>query len=186
MVSDLAAEKHGQTFDVFDADEDGYLDRGDLDALAARLAEGAGVGDSSVLHEVYLKFWESLAGELGIDTDASMSREAFIEGLDRLAKLTPTGFDEAIAQIPRAVLAIYDRDGDGKVSGEEFLAMQAASGVPKEKAEIALLALDRDADGMLGVDDLVAATREFILSDDLYAPGNWLFGGLAPKPVRYF
>jgi Ca2+-binding EF-hand superfamily protein len=186
MVSDIAAEKHGQTFDTFDSDEDGYLDSADFEALAARLAKGAGLADDSVLREVYLRFWQSLTSELGINVGASMSREAFIEALDSLAKSTPTGFDEAIAQIPRTVLAIYDRDGDGRVSGEEFLAMQAASGVPKEKAEVALLALDRDADGMLGVDELVAATREFILSDDLYAPGNWLFGGLAPKPIRYF
>jgi Ca2+-binding EF-hand superfamily protein len=186
MVSAVAAEKHGQTFDVFDVNDDGCLDRTDFVAIAARLAEGAGVPDDRVLREVYVGFWESLAHELGIDSDASMSRDEFIEGLDSLVKSTPTGFDEAVAQMPRAVLALYDRDGDGKVSGEEFLAMQNASGVPRDKAEIALLALDRDADGMLSVAELVAAVREFFLSDDIYAPGNWLFGGLAPKPIRYF
>ena len=183
MVSDVAAEKNGQTFDVFDADGDGYVERADFETLAARLAETAGVSDHQSLRDVYVRFWEGLARELGIGPDARMSREAFIEGMDSLAKSTPTGFEEAVAQI---VLAIYDRDGDGKVSGEEFLAIQAASGVPRDKAEISLLALDRDADGMLGVDELVIAIREFILSDDLHAPGNWLFGGLEPKPIRYF
>ncbi|GIH03372.1 calcium sensor EFh [Rhizocola hellebori] len=185
MVSAVAAEKHGQTFDLFDIDDDGYLTRADFEAIATRLTQAADKTHDQSLYDAYLHFWNSLAGEVGIDPEGRMTRQEFIEGLDRLMK-TSTGFDEVIAQMPYAVLALYDRDGDGRVSREEFLAMQTAAGVSRDKAEIALLALDRDADGVIGVEDLLAAVREFMLSDDLFAPGNWLFGGLEPKPIRYY
>jgi Ca2+-binding EF-hand superfamily protein len=186
MVSDVAAEKHGQSFDLLDVDDDGYLERADFELIATRLSQGAGAGNLTIMHEAYVKLWTSLAGELGIDADAKMARDEFIHGLDAIAKSTPSGFDNAIAQIPVAILALYDRDRDGKLSKEEFQAMQAAWGVSKDKTDIALLALELDDDGMICVEYLLAACREFVLSEDLYAPGNWLLGGLAPKPIRYF
>ena len=186
MVSPVAAEKHGQSFDFLDVDADGSLDRTDFVAVAARLAEGAGAKEHETVRDAYLMFWERLAVELAVDPDGTIGREQFIEGLDKLAKATPTAFEEAIAQMPLALLALYDHDGDGRLNKSEFMAMQTALGVPKDRARISLLALDRDADGMIGGADLLAACREFVLSEDPHAPGNWLFGGLAPKPIRYF
>ncbi len=186
MVSAVAAEKHGQSFSFLDVDNDGYLQRADFEAIAERLARGAGSAKHEIVRDAYLKFWEGLATELGAGALGRISRQEYIEGLDRLAKSTPAAFEQTIAQMPRAILAIYDHDGDGRLSKEEFLAMQAALGVSSDKADIALLALDRDADGMIDGEELMAACREFVLSDDLHAPGNWLHGGLEPKPIRYF
>jgi EF hand len=184
MVSDVAAEKHGQTFDMFDVNHDGYLEEANFEALATRLAAGAAASDTELVRDAYLKLWNSLAYLLGIGPAERISREQYIEGMDKIAKSSPRGFDQAIAQIPRAILAIYDHDRDGMLSAKEFLAMQAALGVSMEHAKIALLALDRDADGFIGGADLIRANREFVLSDDPHAPGNWLFGGLKPKPFK--
>lgn len=184
MVSEVAAEKHGQTFDFLDVDQDGYLEEADFEAIAARLAYGAAARDGELVRDAYLKFWYSLAYQLGVSPDDRMSREQYIEGLDKIAKSSPHGFDHAIAQMPRAIGLLYDHDHDGMLSAKEFLAMQAALGIDREHAKIALLALDRDADGFIGAVDLMQACREFVLSDDPHAPGNWLFGGLKPKPFK--
>jgi Ca2+-binding EF-hand superfamily protein len=184
MVSDVAAEKHGQTFDFLDVDQDGYLEEADFEAMAARLAQSAAARDGELVRDAYLKFWYSLAFQLGIHPTEKVNREQYIEGMDKIAKSSPHGFDHAIAQMPRAILAIYDHDRDGMLSAKEFLAMQAAIGVTRENAKIALLALDHDADGFVGGADLMKACREFVLSDDPHAPGNWLFGGLKPKPFK--
>jgi hypothetical protein len=41
---------------------------------------------------------------------------------------------------------------------------------------VALRKLDTSGDGTLTVDELVAAARDFYLSDEPDAVGNWLFG----------
>lgn len=187
MVSPIAAEKHGQTFDFLDVDGDGYLQRADFEAIAARLAAGANATDTAVVRSAYLQFWHSLSMHLGVDLDGRITRDEYIEGLDGVAKSSPHAFDLAIAQMPRAILVLYDSDRDGMLSRKEFLAMQQALGVPDDRAKIAWLAIDRDADGMIRGEELLSACREFVLSEDLHAPGNWLFGGLKPpKPRLYF
>jgi Ca2+-binding EF-hand superfamily protein len=184
MVSDVAAEKHGQTFDFLDVDKDGYLEQADFEAIAERLAAGAAARDVEVVRDAYLKFWNSLAFKLGVSADGRISRRQYIDGCDEITKSDPHGFDHAIAQMPRAILALYDHDRDGMLNAKEFLAFEVALGVQPESAKIALLALDHDADGFVGGADLMRACREFMLSDDPHAPGNWLFGGLKPKPFR--
>lgn len=184
MVSDVAAEKHGQTFDFLDVDGDGYLDEADFEAIAARLTAAAGSPDGEVVRDAYVKFWNSLAFQLGVNPRGRLSRAQYIEGCDEIGKSSPTGFDHAVAQMPRAILALFDHDGDGMLSSKEFMTMQRALGVPRESAKIALLALDRNADGFVDGIDLMKACREFMLSDDPHAPGNWLFGGLKPKPYK--
>ncbi len=186
MVSEVAAEKHGQVFDFLDADHDGYLEEADMEAIAQRLTAGAAATDDAVVRDAYLKFWNSLTYQLGVDPGSQISREQYIDGLDQIAHSSPHGFDHAIAQMPRAILALYDHDGDGMLNAKEFLAMERALGVSTRNARIALLALDRDADGFVDGIDLMRACREFVLSEDPHAPGNWLFGGLAPKPFRRY
>jgi Ca2+-binding EF-hand superfamily protein len=184
MVSDVAAEKHGQVFDLLDVDHDGYLERADVEAMAERLAAGAAAYDQETVRDAYLKFWNSLTYQLGVGPDVRLSRDEYVQASDEIAKSSPAGFDHAIAQMPRAILAVYDHDGDDRLSAKEFLTMQAALGVPPERAEIALLALDRNADGFISRSELMDACREFMLSDDPHAPGNWLLGGLRPKPFK--
>jgi Ca2+-binding EF-hand superfamily protein len=184
MVSEVSAEKHRQEFDILDVDHDGYLEEADIEEIATRLATGAAAHDVELVRDAYLKFWNSLAFMLRISPDDRITRDQYIEGIDEIVKSSPDGFDHAIAQIPRAILALYDHDHDGRLSAKEFLAMQAALGVSPEHSQIALLALDRDADGFIDGTDLIRATREFELSDDPHAPGNWLLGGLKPKPFK--
>lgn len=186
MVSDVAAEKHGQTFDFLDINRNGYLQRGDFEDIAKRLARSASNEDMHIVVSAYLQFWEDLCRKLKVADDGQISRDEYIEGIEAVAKSSPHGFDEGIAQMPRAILVLYDADGDGRLSAKEFLAFQTALGVAPEQASIGLLAIDRDADGFVTAEDLMQACREFVCSDDPHAPGNWLFGGLKPRPIRYY
>ncbi len=186
MVSDVAAEKHGQWFDILDAGCHGYLRRDDFQAISARLARHAGATEAPALTEAYLLLWQCLDTELRVGPHGKMTRQQFVEGLDTLVKSANAGFERAVARIPSAVAALFDADADGRLTRDELLAMLAALGLSGDKADIALLALDHDADGYIDCEDLMAATREFILSEDPFAPGNWLLGGLTPKPIRYF
>jgi Ca2+-binding EF-hand superfamily protein len=182
-VSAVAAEKHGQTFAILDVDNDGYLRRDDFEALAVRLATGAADPDAQHIREVYLTFWSHLAMELDLPDHGTLARDDFINAMHSILRSTPDSFEQVIASMPRGILTLYDADGDGRLSASEFLRMQKALGTQPDRARIALLALDRDADGFINGGDLVHATREFVLSDDPHAPGNWLFGGLTPpKP----
>lgn len=186
MVSDVAAEKLGQWFDVLDAAGHGYLTRDDFQAVATRLARRAGVAEAPAVTESFLRVWDSLAENFGIDRGGKLMRVQYIEGFAALAETSPQFVNTAAAYIPEVIFALFDTDDDRRLSKDEFLSMLAALGLPEAKAQVAHLALDHDADGYIGADEFVEASRQFVLSDDPYALGNWLLGGLAPKPIRYF
>ena len=186
MVSDVAAEKLGQWFDMLDTAGHGYLIRGDFLAVADRVARSAGVAQAPALTEAYLNLWTALADGLGMHPDGKLSREQYIRGVATLARADPRFVESSMVRICGAGVALYDTDADGRLSREEFLTMLAAFGVSAQRAQIAHLALDKNADGYIFGEDMLAAAREFILSDDPHAFGNWLFGGLEPKPIRYY
>lgn len=186
VISNVMAEKRGQAFDTLDTDGDGYLRRADFAVIADRLAAGAGVTDDAPVRHAYLGFWNTLARHLRLSDDGRISRGQYIAAVHELVSSSPDGFDEVISYMPKAIIALYDADGDGRLDHREFLAMEAALGVDPAGARISLLALDRDADGFVVGADLLQAAREFVVSNDPHASGNWLFGGLKPPPPRRF
>ena len=74
------------------------------------------------------------------------------------------------------MLELWDRDGDGKLSADEYVKLEWCYGVTEEAAREAFRHLDRDGDGYLTLEEGMKAIEEFYLSDDPDAPGNWLFG----------
>ena len=69
-----------------------------------------------------------------------------------------------------------DADSNGTISLDEYKQFCAVVGLEETVAEAAFSRLDEDGDGELSREEYLERSKEFHTSDDVKAPGNWLYG----------
>ncbi|MEV4219801.1 EF-hand domain-containing protein [Nonomuraea sp. ATR24] len=181
MAIDLLNHKLDRAFDHIDAGGAGVVAREDLLGLGARLLVGFGESPTSVtgssLVDSFDGIWTALSEALGRDRDLGLTREDFRVGMTA-AFVTGGGYDEVFRPAAVAVAELCDIDGDGHVGPKEFRTMLAAFGTAYDDVDEAFERLDRSGRGALTVEELVLAAREYYVSEDPNAAGNWLYGPL--------
>ncbi len=181
VAIDLLNLKLDRAFDHIDAAGRGVVDREDLLGLGARILVGFGESPTSVtgsaLVDGFDRVWAELSAALGRDEDVDMSREDFALGMTA-AFVKGDRYDPVFGPAAAAVAGLCDRGGDGYAGPEEFRTLLAAFGTGHDDADAAFDRLDTTGRGVLTVDELVRAARDFYTGEDPEAPGNWLFGPL--------
>jgi Ca2+-binding EF-hand superfamily protein len=71
---------------------------------------------------------------------------------------------------------MVDIDGNGRISPQEYALFLKAYNVDERLFDDIFRHLDLNGDGYLSRDEIFKLVREFYLSDDPQAPGNWLVG----------
>ncbi|MCX5198303.1 EF-hand domain-containing protein [Streptomyces sp. NBC_00249] len=184
MTNDLLDRKLERAFTHLDADSNGVIDEQDMIALGSRLLSALSEpADSPKATEVFrglTDFWVDLFNELGVGTDQKLTPQQYRDGMTRLYKDGGPAYDKSFRPMMKAMLTVADTNGDGQISPEEFHRAQTAfdTKLEPEAAEALFARIDKNHDGYLTVDELLAAVREYYTGDDEDAPGNLLFGEL--------
>ncbi len=178
MLTELQKRKQTALFRREDMNNDGYYGKADAKEFARRVCEVLGLQPDSpecaLVHarvgrrpEALRGFYAAVGDQYSLDDYLKLGD--FIVSDDAL-------FDEIIAEQVRAVVGLWDRDRDGKLSAAEFVKLEWCYAINEEDAQEVFRHLDRDGDGYLTVEECEQAAEEFYRSDDPDAPGNWLFG----------
>lgn len=179
-ATDFQSTKIDRTFANVDIDGNGFVERRDFQGLAYRLMDQLGTEPASregrAVVDAFEALWDAMAEVVGKGKNGSLYPmdyrramvAAFVEG---------DLFDPIFRPAFEAMLAIMDRDGDGFISEDEFLAFHSAHGRPASDCALAFENLDTDKDGQLSVEELLTVAREYYTSPDSTAKGNWLYGG---------
>ncbi|MFG2004037.1 EF-hand domain-containing protein [Spirillospora sp. NPDC048911] len=135
-------------FDQFDANGNGSIEAGDFDLVAARLLREFGQSESSekgrAVVASHRSYWEQLAEQLDTNRDGRISFEEFCRGVGR-----PELFDRVVRPYAQAIVAIADRDDDGYVQHDDFVACLRALGFARERIEAVHSSLSTE-DGRVG------------------------------------
>jgi Ca2+-binding EF-hand superfamily protein len=176
-ATDLMQRKLARMFALYDRDGDGLIEQADYERVADGFARTtgtpAGTEKYETLRTTYLGFWAQLAQAADHDHDGRVTLDEYASTYSRIGAMGP-----AIIAIADTIIRLTDRDGDGKISREEFSANLQAYDVSAADAGAAFGHLDRDGDGYLVREELLEDVEEFYTSDDPAAPGNWLVGPL--------
>ncbi|MEU8622499.1 EF-hand domain-containing protein [Streptomyces sp. NPDC048623] len=172
----LKKQKFSVLFDWFNQGKDGHLKQDDLQEMAGRFA-GLAKDDhasATAVRNSFEAWWQLLLEHGDGDGDGRISRDEFI------AVMGTDVVEGAIFTMADALMQALDTDGDGTLSRTEYVSMYDGLGIAREHSEAAFERLDRDGNGVISSDEWRLALREFYLSTDPEAPGNWLLGPVAP------
>jgi Ca2+-binding EF-hand superfamily protein len=176
-LSELRRKKLTRLFSMLDADGNGYVERADYERRGDHFATvhgfAAGTPEFERMRARSLAGWEKLAAAADADHDDRVGLEEYLAYQAGKADLA-----EAAREMASMILAMMDRDRDGRVSRQEYVAA-APPEVGQAVSSAGFARLDRDADGFLTSDEVLRAVQEFVVGDDPDAPGNELLGPLA-------
>ena len=180
MASEFQRAKLVSMFRAFDADDNGYLDQRDFQALAERWKSLPRVRPGSELaarvDTVMLGWWDHLAAHVDTDKDGKVDLEEILAMVDRLPTMR-----EVVAATAETVFDAVDDNGDGRISPAEHRRLvDTWYGESVDVADV-FGHLDQDGDGYLGRPEFIELWIQFWTSDDPADPGNHLCG---PVPTR--
>ena len=178
-ASAFVQAKLSRFFDLFDSDGDGRISSRDYADSANRVCAAFGHGPDSqagtALHQAFGTFWTVLCQAAGTEPPAELDRPAFAEALHRLSA-DPADYDTSLLPAVAAVLGAADRDRDSVLNPAELHTLLTALGVEDGDTRRVALRLDTNNDGVLSLDELDEAFRDFFTSEEPGAVGNMLFG----------
>jgi hypothetical protein len=152
-------------FAAFDQDGNGYIDRADFNAAAARLLTEFGTtarcdrGQS--LYTGAEAFWQGMAGIADVDGDQRVTRAEFTGGAVKRLRDNPERFAEIARPFLRAAIAVAaGADPDSAPASAPVAAVERALrvlGAPGDIASVAARSLDTDQDGRIAETEAVTA-----------------------------
>jgi Ca2+-binding EF-hand superfamily protein len=181
MLSDLQTRKFSHAFHIADMDHDGVLQRADYELYATQMADAFELPHESsasrALHEKIMGDWE-MTKQLVAGKDDSITLQEFLTFHD--AVIHSPMLDGFVAGYVDGTLALWRAvDPNGPADGatpERFARFLKAFGISAAEAAEAFAHLDRNGNGVMSRDEMIEAQKEFFVSDDANAAGNWLLG----------
>ncbi len=184
MLTEVQKSKLDRRFELLDTDNDGFITAADYDAAAAHVCQAFDFAEDSPqyerIHVIYLRLWVALSRKTDARESGRISREQFISSCAESIVEPARGYDRIIRPVAQTIFDLIDDDDSGSLEVEELATWANAYGVCTDDAERAFRALDRNGDGVLDLEEVQQALKEFYTSDDPDAPGNQIFG---PLPV---
>lgn len=181
MLTDLQIRKITRAFQLADMDHDGVLEKSDYEQYAAHMAHAFDVASDSsayqMLHQKIMSDWEMARQMLSKDDD-KITLQEFLAFHDSI--LHSPMFDAFVAGYVDSTLAMWrvvDPQGPADAANAfRFARFLKTFGVSEADANEAFRRLDKNGNGVMERDEMIAAQQEFFASDDPNAAGNWLLG----------
>ncbi|MFJ8850770.1 EF-hand domain-containing protein [Streptomyces sp. NPDC102437] len=156
--------KIAHRFAAFDQDGNGYIDRADFNAAAARLLAEFGTtarcDKGQALYTGAEAFWQGMAGIADVDGDQRVTREEFVGGAVKRLRDSPERFAEIARPFLRAAIAVADGDGLGAAVPAVERALRVL-GADAGTAQLAARTLDADGDGRITEGQAVSAFADY-------------------------
>lgn len=167
MVSDFVKNKLLFVFKTFfDVNGSGNIDKSDFDQLLQKISKVSGwkAGDDQILSKV----WTGLQGA-DLDKDGEVSQAEWIA-------LWEKGIDAEWQNLYcKFIFQLEDSSNDGSIDSEEFSNVYAAFGIPKADATAAFAKMSKGKPSV-SWSEFQALWKEYFTSEDVNAPGNFIFG----------
>ncbi|MFJ4806784.1 EF-hand domain-containing protein [Streptomyces murinus] len=177
-AQDLIAIKLERTFDIMDANHDGYLDWSDYKMLADRYIQAYGLPQDDrrarALQTFCQIYWLELLRHAGVNGDR-LTKDEFVAA-NRLAVIDTSRLNVTEGG-GHAIFDVIDVNENNEISEDEF--KRFLRDVWKSDAPDAMdmfSKLDIDGDGAISRQEFIRAVREHFLSNDPDAPGSLFFG----------
>lgn len=130
----LLDQKYEKLFTLLDVNGDGVIAEDDFELMSGRVLAAFGeertAGKGQEYADEMLKYWQTLRESADADGDGRIDQREFGQALRQVSDR----FDTLIGPLYQAGFRLADRDDNGEVTKEEFVAVETAIGVPAGEA----------------------------------------------------
>ncbi len=182
MLTDLQRQKQSYIFNLLDFDSNGFIERDDFVGIAENLCIVRGEElDSDEAQEVLEQchqLWDSLEFYIDANRDDKCTLDEWLLFVDLqlVNNDSDDGYHKYIDSVVGRLFDLYDTNGDGHISIDEFIDIFLSFRLEAGLVAKSFKMLDINGDGIITKEELVKAVNEFLLSNNIDAPGNWIFG----------
>ncbi|KZM69838.1 MMPL family transporter [Nocardia terpenica] len=163
--------KYGHLFCLLDQDKDGYLDRGDFEAIAGAATRLADPHLAQNIRTGFQDWWRQLPA----DGHDKISLPDFIDANYRGLAADPSYYGNGPGQVFE-ILAATVASGDGTIDEGNFVRLFRCFGVPDSAIRKGYRRIDLDRDGIITKSEFAAAVREYFTASKGAVVGNYIFG----------
>ncbi|NET52605.1 MAG: MFS transporter, partial [Merismopedia sp. SIO2A8] len=165
-------------FHLLDHNKSGTLELNDFQRAGRRVAKlrgwESGTTEYDVLQVSFIGFGEML--QQLADRDGNRK----IDEAEWLHAFLDQPIDQEFASL---FLQIFDINRDHQIAFEELRTFYQAYGISTADLEDVFYTLDLDQDGRISTEEFDTIFAQFLYSDDVQAPGNWMFGVGLPRQL---
>ena len=179
-LAELQKRKLKVAFESYDFDHDGSLTKDDLERAASQTSKIKDLKSGSQAQEkvesVYTIGWDDLQGVADADNNGEVTLEEWYVFFDGLIN-DQNKIEQYLQAAATKLIPNLDSDGDVKITQEDYKEfLFSFNELGKCDAETAFKKLDTNGDGFITHDEMKGHIREFYLSTDENAAGNWMLG----------
>lgn len=182
MLSDFQKKKLTHLFNFWDADNNGYLERTDYEAIVKRICAergwGAGTPRYAATHNAVLATWGEARLFADADKDERITLDEWLAYYDHVIT-DPAAYRINVNGLMTTLLGAIDTDNDGHITPDDFAMWFRIYNADEDDARQSFALIDTDGNGKLSIEELIIAVDTFFLGDDPAALGNALFGTIS-------
>ena len=178
MLGELQKLKLTKLFQLRDSNQNGSIGKDDFDQDFETIIRDnhlqPGSPEYETLRSNFEDQWNNLREQMDTNGDGLVSLNEWLDYHDLV--LSDNRYDEVFQKQHEGVFDSDDADGDGKLDVNLFLNKRKTPDMDDQDITKLQLLVDPDGDGYMEKSHLLQLVREFYLSNDPEAPGNWFFG----------
>lgn len=179
MLTEVRRKKISYLFDILDANKNGLLQPDDFAAVAEKISNTLSFEDVATerlhLKLKSLRLYVQLLTDMGKD-DVSISKAEWLELFGSRTMIDPKTAKKYIFRTAAYIFNLFDQNGDRVISKTEYLDMFRVYNIDLEYSELGFQKIDENSDGQITLSEMIIAFRDFLMSSNPEAAGNWIFG----------
>lgn len=181
MLTELQHSKLTHYFNVLDFDKSQTLEKNDFISIGQNLSTLWGFKVGSAEYQASIQrctqIWKDFHQFIGKGDNEHATLEEWLQFADQhIVNGAEDLYERHIHQVAVEIIDLFDTNGDGYLSLNEYLDLFMAYRIEIKHSTRAFNQMDKNKDDLISRDELLEAIREFFRSDNEDAAGNWLFG----------
>jgi Ca2+-binding EF-hand superfamily protein len=179
MLTPLQEKKQIHFFNIIDFDKNGMIEEDDFEAIGDNLCIVRDFDIDTPEYDTVMSMTKGIWDNLLPFVEGQAGKlQDWLRFMDVL--LDPANedkYEQYVTNFVSTLFKLFDINEDGYISQTEYIDLFIGLRIEVRFAPKAFRNLDENNDGRLSHDEIIHSVNEFMKSDSLTAPGNWLFGG---------
>lgn len=179
MLTEVRRKKLSYLFSILDANKNELLQPDDFSEVAEKMSDSLNYEANSKerlrLRLKSLRLYVQLLTDMEKD-DVSITREEWLMLFGSRTIISPKVAKKYIFRTAAYIFNLFDQNEDRVISKNEYYDMFKIYNIDMTYSEMGFERLDQNKDGQISLREMVDGFKDFLMSSNPEASGNWIFG----------